>query len=190
MGRWPADARERLRRAAVELFVEQGFAATTVPQITERAGLTTRTFFRHFADKREVLFDGDEAPRLAARLVADVPAGVGPVELIATGLHTVAATRFDGRRDEVRVLRGIIRSDAGLAERDLRKRAALAAAMRAALLERGVDGPAAALLAETGVTVLFVAMDEWLDAERERPLGAFVDEALDALRGALARPAG
>ena len=56
MGRWEPDARDRLERAALELFVEHGFDPVTVPEITARAGLTTRTFFRHFADKREVLF--------------------------------------------------------------------------------------------------------------------------------------
>src|ERR1700710_310590 len=77
MGRWSPDARGRLERAAVELFVEQGFAATTVPQITARAGLTTRTFFRYFADKREVFFAGDEIPDLARRYLTAAPAGRG-----------------------------------------------------------------------------------------------------------------
>ncbi len=98
MGRWQPNARGRLERAAVELFAEQGFAATTVPQIAARAGLTTRTFFRHFADKREVLFAGDEElPALVARLVADAPAALGPMLVIAHGLETIAATTFEGR---------------------------------------------------------------------------------------------
>lgn len=80
--RWQPNARERLERAAVELFLEQGFAETTVPQITARAGLTTRTFFRHFADKREVLFAvEEEIPGLVARLVAEAPASFWPDEV-------------------------------------------------------------------------------------------------------------
>jgi AcrR family transcriptional regulator len=94
VGRWQPDARERLERAAIELFAQQGFAATTVPQITARAGLTTRTFFRHFADKREVLFGGDEIPALATRLMAEAPPSLDPMTLIVGGLKTVAETRF------------------------------------------------------------------------------------------------
>ncbi len=186
MGRWPADARERLQRAAVELFLEQGFAATTVPQITARAGLTTRTFFRHFADKREVLFGGDEIPRIAERLMAEAPASVDPLDLVVTGLRTVAESRFQGRREELRILRQIVRTDDSLAERDLHKRAAIAAAIRSGFLDRGVPLPDAALLAETTVTVLYVALDGWLERDEDRPLTAFIDEALNSLRSALA----
>src|SRR5580692_53830 len=109
MSRWQPDARERLERAALQLFTEQGFAATTVPQITSRAGLTTRTFFRHFADKREVLFGGAETPGYAARMMADAPASADPMTLLADGLQTFADTRFEGRRDEFRLRRDIIR---------------------------------------------------------------------------------
>src|SRR5580692_4264648 len=101
MSRWQPDARERLERAALQLFTEQGFAATTVPQITARAGLTTRTFFRHFADKREVIFGGDEIPALATRLMAEAPPSLTPMTLIIRGLRTVAETRFEGRREEI-----------------------------------------------------------------------------------------
>src|ERR1700712_4583059 len=130
MTRWAPDARGRLGQAAVELFTEQGFAATTVPQIAERAGLTTRTFFRHFADKREVLFAGDEIPETAAELMRDAPAGLDPLALARDRLRIVAATTFEGRRSEVRQVRAIIVSDGALRERDLRKRAALATAVR------------------------------------------------------------
>ena len=61
MGRWKPDARGRLEQAAFELFTERGFEQTTVAEIAERAGLTERTFFRYFADKREVLFAGADA---------------------------------------------------------------------------------------------------------------------------------
>lgn len=100
-------ARERLERAAIELFTQQGFAATTVPQITARAGPTTR-------------------------LLTEAPPSLDPMTLIVGGLKTVAQTRFEERREEIRERRAIIRSDPGLGERDLRKRAALAEAIRAA----------------------------------------------------------
>ncbi len=156
MSRWRPDARQRLEQAAIELFSSQGFAATTVPQITARAGLTTRTFFRHFADKREVLYGGDEIPEFAARLITDAPASLDPAMLLIGGLQTVAETRFEGRREEIRVRRDIIRSDEGLGERDLRKRADLGEAIRAGFIGRGVDARTAVLLAETAVTVVQV----------------------------------
>jgi len=186
VSRWRPDARERLERAAVELFAVQGFAATTVPQITARAGLTTRTFFRHFADKREVLFGGDEVPQFAAGLIADAPASLDPLTLIVSGLQTVAETRFAGQRDDFRRRRAIIRSDEGLRERELRKRAALAEVIKDGLAGRGVDGRTAALLAETCVTVLNVALDEWLDsADDDRTLFDIMLDTLASLRGAL-----
>jgi AcrR family transcriptional regulator len=185
MGRWRPDARERLRQAALELFAEQGFAATTVPEITARAGLTTRTFFRHFADKREVIFGGDEIPAMATRLIADAPLGLEPAAVITAGLKTVAETRFEGRRAEVRLNRELIRSDPGLGERDLRKRADLAAAIRAGFIDRGVAAATAALLAETTVTVLYVALDEWLDGGDERTLFEIMLGTFESLQGAL-----
>ena len=193
MGRWRPDARERLRQAALELFAEQGFAATTVPEITARAGLTTRTFFRHFADKREVIFGGDEIPAMATRLIADAPLGLEPAAVIVEGLKTVAETRFEGRRAEVRLNRELIRSDPGLGERDLRKRADLAAAIRTGFIDRGVAPATAALLAETTVTVIYVALDEWLDGDGDgdggpgagRTLFEIMLGTLESLQGAL-----
>ncbi len=181
VSRWAPDARERLERAALELFAEQGFAATTVPQITARAGLTTRTFFRHFADKREVIFAGDEIPASAAQVLAGLPREASPVALVTAGLRQVAAARFDGRRDQVRTVRALIRSDEGLTERDLRKRADLVAVLRDGLAARGWDALVAALTADTAVTVLHVALDRWIDEPgQERPLSVVVDEVARA----------
>jgi AcrR family transcriptional regulator len=191
VGRWQPDARERLERAAIELFTQQGFAATTVPQITARAGLTTRTFFRHFADKREVLFGGDEIPAFASRLMAEAPPSLDPVTLIVGGLKTVAETRFEGRREEIRERRDIIRSDQGLRERDLRKRADLSEAIKAGFIDRGIGTAAAALVAELTVTVLYLAIDEWLDSGGDRTLFEVITETFGSLQAALALlPAG
>ena len=185
MSRWRPNARERLVHAAIDLFAEQGFAATTVPEITARAGLTTRTFFRHFADKREVIFAGDEIPVFAARVMAEAPADLDPITLIVEGLRTVVETRFDGRRDELRVKRGIIRSDDSLRERELRKRAALSEAVRAGFIGRGVEATTAALLAETSVTLLHVSLDEWLDQDGDQGLFEIILKSLEALRATL-----
>jgi AcrR family transcriptional regulator len=185
VGRWRPDARQRLEQAAIELFSTQGFAATTVPQIAARAGLTTRTFFRHFADKREVLYGGDEIPELATRLIMDAPASLDPATLLISGLQTVAETRFEGRREEIRVRRAIIRSDEGLRERDLRKRADLGEAIRAGFTGRGVDATTAVLLAETAVTVIQVSLEEWLDSG-DRTLFEVMRDTIGSLQATLA----
>ncbi len=182
MARWRPDARERLERAALELFVDQGFADTTVPQIAARAGLTTRTFFRHFADKREVLFAGDEQlPALVAQLWADTPAALAPVAAIEHGLTTVARTRFEDNYDYLRTRRAVVQADESLRERELRKRSVLADAIHDGFLSRGVDEPAAALAAGIAGIVLDVALDQWLDSQDDRPLVDHVREAVGAL---------
>ena len=164
MGRWQPNAGERLERAAVELFVEEGFAETTVPQITARAGLTTRTFYRHFADKREVLFAGEEElPDLVARLMADAHASLGPMLLIEQGLQTVAATRFEGRLDYLRARRGVVQSDQGLRERELRKLSVLSEAITRGFRSRGLDDLTATVTAEIAVSVFSVSVSHWLD---------------------------
>ncbi len=190
MGRWQPNARGRLERAAVELFAEQGFAATTVPQITARAGLTTRTFFRHFADKREVLFAGDEElPALVARLVADAPAALGPMQVIAHGLEAIAATWFEGQFAYMRLRRAVIQADDGLRERELRKLDALAEAIDRGFRERGVDELTATLAAQLAVTVFDVTIGRWLDYADEQPLSALASDTLRAFRAVAAEPA-
>ena len=190
MARWQPGARERLERAALELFRERGFAATTVPEIAARAGLTTRTFFRHFADKREVLFAGEaELPAFAERLIAEAPASLGPMAVIARGLAAVAETAFDGRLEPVRLRRAVIDADAGLHERELRKLAALSDATRRGFLARGADALTAALAAELAVAAFRVSVARWLDqSERdgERRLSDVVAETLDALGSVVA----
>ncbi|MBF5080954.1 TetR/AcrR family transcriptional regulator [Quadrisphaera sp. INWT6] len=181
MGRWTPGARGRLEQAALELFVEQGFAATTVPQITERAGLTTRTFFRHFADKREVFFDGDAIPQAARRLLEQAPADVDPLTLLRHGLRRVGVERFDGRREEVRRRREVILAEPALRERDAQKRDDLVGVLRPGLLARGVDPLGAALLAEAAVAVLHVALESWLAETAERSFGDVTDACFDRL---------
>ena len=186
MSRWQPGAQQRLKRAALELFAEQGFAATTVPEITARAGLTTRTFFRHFADKREGLFGGDEIPTLAERLMADAPPSLDPVTLIVEGLQNVADARFEPQREEIRAQQAIIRSDEGLRERDLHKRAAISDAVRTGFVRRGLPRAQAALLAELSLALLYVSMDEWLDQDGDRPLSEIIPETLATLRATVA----
>lgn len=179
-----------MERAALELFVERGFAETTVPQITARAGLTTRTFFRHFADKREVLFTVEEEfPALVSGLMADTPASLSPMALIAQGLEIIAVTRFEGQREYLRTRRAVIQSDEGLRERELRKLSVLSEAIRLGFRNRGVDELTSTLAAQIAVTVFNVAVSRWLDQDGEQPLSDLVHDTLRALRSVTADPA-
>src|SRR6478672_9355857 len=114
MGRWEPNARGRLEQAAIALYAERGFENTTVAEIAERAGLTERTFFRHFADKREVLFAGSglfEEQMVGA--VAAAPAGASPIDAAAAGLEAAAAM-LQERRDFARQRQAIIAASAEL----------------------------------------------------------------------------
>ena len=179
--RWAPDARGRLERAAFELFAEHGYSAVTVPQITARAGLTTRTFFRYFADKREVIFGGDEIPEEAARLIRAAPPDLEPMEVVGVVLAHVAAERFDGRRDETVAWRRMINTDDSLRDRDARKRADLVIAARAAFLDRGEPGLSATMFAEAGALVFHVALDTWVTRPDLQPLTRVVVEVMALL---------
>ena len=184
MSRWQPNARERLERAARELFVEQGFAATTVPQITARAGLTTRTFFRHFADKREVLFAGeDEMPAVMTRVFVDAAPELTPMEVIVRGLSDVVAPRFDGLRDYLRVRRTVVQSDEGLRERELRKLAIIASGGYDGFRRRGLGHLEATLAAQVAVTVFDTSLTRWLDDPGDRSLAEIVAETAAVLAG-------
>src|SRR5262249_25569139 len=138
MGRWEPNARGRLAEAAMALYLERGYDQTTVADIAERAGLTSRTFFRHFADKREVLFDGSSALEEAmVEAVAAAPEGARPMEAMAAALDA-AAQMIGTRRDFSRARQTIITSSAELRERELIKMASLAASLATALRGRGV----------------------------------------------------
>jgi len=183
MSRWQPGAADRLERAALELFLRQGFAETTVPQIAERAGVTTRTFFRHFPDKREVLFSYDqELPGVVAELMAGAPASITPLDEIARSLRIVAETRLADAYDYLRVHREIVRSDPGLQEREAQKNAVLAEAVRRGFLAMGHDELAATLSAHLAVTVLTVSINRWLDLDGALALPELLDETLATVR--------
>ncbi|MDP4334215.1 TetR family transcriptional regulator [Curtobacterium sp. A7_M15] len=185
MVRWAPDARERLRTAALELFAERGFAATTVPDIVLRAGLTKRTFFRHFSDKREVFFGDDEIPRLAARVLAEAPAGTAPPALVADGLRVLAEQRFEPRREEIRSARRIIDAEPSLRERDLRKQADLRDAVRQGFLARGEDELTARVLGGLTVELFQTALEAWLADDDIAPLTEHLDRVLRRMRTTL-----
>ncbi|MBO2456021.1 TetR/AcrR family transcriptional regulator [Actinomadura violacea] len=187
MARWEPNARERLVRAAIDLFAEQGYDATTVTGIAERAGLTKTTFFRHFPDKREVLFAGQELhSRTLGEAVAAAPASATPLQAVAAALDALAATFTDDRRDFAARLLTVIAANDELRERAAFKHDQLAAAIAGALRERGTPGPAAGIAAELGVRAFDAAYARWSDTSVARTLADLAREALDELRSALA----
>jgi AcrR family transcriptional regulator len=186
MSRWEPNARGRLEQAALELYVERGFEQTTVAGIAARAGLTERTFFRYFADKREVLFSGQGAlEELVVGALADAPASLTPIDAVATALEATAVP-FRDRRDRARQRQGVIAANSELRERELIKLARLASAMADALRRRGVADPAASLAAEAGIAVFRVAFERWLDDTRERDLAELIRESLRELKAVTA----
>ena len=183
MTRWEPGTRERLQQAALELFSTRGFEQTTAADIAQSVGLTERTFFRHFADKREVLFDGQHLMAKAfLEGFAAAPAGAGPMEVVASALRSGTAFFADDRRPYSRARQAVIDQNPALQERERHKMAELAAVGRDALLARGIADPVATLAAEMGTTVFTVAFAQWIRAGEERSLAEIATTVLDELR--------
>ena len=162
MGRWEPNARGRLELAALELFGERGFDQTTAAEIAARAGVTERTFFRHYADKREVLFGSSNPLRdFLEQAVAAAPRDAAPIDAAAHALATAGATMQE-RAEFVRQRQTVILANPELLERELAKRTVLVAAVAGALRERGVTDPTATLVAETAIAVFHVAFQSWV----------------------------
>jgi AcrR family transcriptional regulator len=186
MVRWEPDSRGRLEQAALALYGERGFEHTTVAEIAERAGLTERTFFRHFADKREVLFGGaGRLQELMVSAVADAPATALPIDAVM-GAVVAAGDLLQQRRDFARQRQAVIVANAELRERELIKMATLASALADALRGRGVTDPAASLTAEAGVAVFRVAFQRWVEATGPADLPTFMRASLDELKAVTA----
>ncbi|MFF7329783.1 TetR/AcrR family transcriptional regulator [Streptomyces sp. NPDC090306] len=165
MARWQPDARMRLVVAAVDLFTEQGYDATTVTQIAERAGVTKSTFFRHFSDKRELLVAGQETlSRLLADGIAEAPANATPLQAVAAGLERASSAMGPANRELGPRLKAAVAASTELQERDALKNVGLAAAMTTALVARGVPGPTAHLAGELGVLAFKRGYAHWSDS--------------------------
>lgn len=183
MVRWEPGTRERLQAAALELFTERGFEQTTAADIAAAVGVSERTFFRHFADKREVLFDGQS--RLVDAVVEGLraaPADAPALDVVAAGLRAGAGLFPDDRRAWARLRRAVIAEHPALLERERHKMAELARTMRAALVARGTSEPAATLAAESGSTVFTVAFGQWIAEGEHRSLAELQTGVLDDLR--------
>ncbi|MEU0945549.1 TetR/AcrR family transcriptional regulator [Streptomyces canus] len=193
MGRWEPNSRGRLAEAALELYAEQGFEKTTVTEIAEAAGLTERTFFRHFADKREVLFYGTEmALDMLTRAIAEAPASASPMDAVGAALESFGAF-FQADPERVRRRDAVVSASTELRERELVKLDAFASAMVGALRERGTPEPTACLAAEAGLAAFKVAYAQWVAAEPgkmgrtgEQELPQLVRKALTELQELLA----
>lgn len=170
----------------MELFLERGYDTVTVAEIAARAGLTKRTFFRHFTDKREVLFSGHQPAhgRFFAEAIVGAPVGATPLAAIGAGLQAISADFSEDRRDFLAQRQTVIASNPDLRERELLKRAALTATMAGALSERGVTEPNASLAAEVGALALSAAYSRWLEPANAEPIARLVDGALRELSAA------
>jgi AcrR family transcriptional regulator len=183
MGRWEPGSAGRLQEAALALYAAQGFEQTTAAQIAARAGVTERTFFRHFTDKREVIFGGSAL--LQERIVAGVggaPATDGPLAAVGRGLDLAAVMLGEFRRDLVRRRQAVIAANPELRERELAKLADYAAEVAAALRRRGVDPIQATLAAEAGMTLLRVALQQWAEGDDGPDLAVVMRDSVAELR--------
>jgi AcrR family transcriptional regulator len=186
MSRWQPDPEGRLSKAAIALFEKQGYDETTVAEIAEAAGLTKRTFFRYFTDKREVLFNGSH--ELQERWIGGIraaPPHASPVAAVFAGLDEVAEL-FADRQPFARIRSRIIAANPELQERELIKLQSLAGAIQAALVDRGVPVNAAILASQAGVTVFHVAFARWVEQEDPAAFKRLMDESLEELRSVTA----
>ncbi|WP_033217112.1 TetR/AcrR family transcriptional regulator [Kitasatospora phosalacinea] len=189
MARWQPGAAQRLVVAAVDLFTEQGYDATTVTQIAERAGVTKSTFFRHFSDKRELLVAGQETlGKLLADGITEAPADATPLQAVAAGLERASSAMGPANREIGPRLRAAVAASTELQERDALKSVGLAAAMTAALVARGVPEPTAHLAGELGVLAFKRGYAQWSEGDRddEEGLAPHALAALADLRAATA----
>ncbi len=186
MARWEPDASGRLVEAAMQLYAERGFDQTTVADIAARAGLTERTFFRYFADKREVLFSGSHVlQQFLVDKVAGAPPSTPPLDAVA---HALAESGqfFEPRRDFARQRHALIVAHPELHERELNKFFTLAAALGEALRRRGVPPSAASLAADAGMTIFKRAFESWVADDKKKDLAHHVRAAHAELQGVVA----
>ena len=187
MSRWEPDARGRLERAALALYGERGFENTTVAGIAAAAGLTERTFFRYFTDKREVLFAGAAALQdLLVNAVVEAPRSAAPIDAIAAALEAAAAV-FQERRDFSVQRQSVIAANTELQERELIKLATLASALADALRRRGVTDPTAGLAAEAGIAVFKIAFERWISAPDQPDLSQLLEDLFDQMGAVTSR---
>jgi AcrR family transcriptional regulator len=186
MARWAPGSKGRLEEAALALFEERGYEGTTVADIAARAGLTKRTFFRYFADKREVLFSGSEVlEETMLKAVREAPAKATPLAAAAAGLDA-SAEIFERIPDRAGKRQALLDANPELQERERAKLAHLSGAVAGALRERGVTEPSAGLAADAAMSILRVAFGRWLADPHGQDLRALLRDALAELKSVTA----
>lgn len=187
MARWQPDAQGRLVQAALDLFSERGYENTTVVEITERAGLTKSTFFRHFRDKREVLFGSDTMAALLVDAIAEAPATASPLEVVAHALDAVGREAFTPARREFNARRrAVIAANPELQEREALKGLDLTTLVIEALKRRGVPDMRACVAAELGALAMKIAYDRWIDGTNDDEFSDLARRTLSELQAATA----
>ena len=182
MPRSGEEARARLQQAALDLYAERGFDATTTAEIAARAGVTERTYFRHFADKREVLFDGEAALQAAlADAVSGAPDDAPPLAILRRAFQA-AVPALEAKRTVTEARHRVISTSPALRERDLAKRESLKRALSTALEGRGLPGRVARLAADVGLVAWAEVVDRWLD-DPSSSLDALLAREFDDLAG-------
>ncbi|MFG6475757.1 TetR/AcrR family transcriptional regulator [Microbacterium sp. P06] len=188
MARWEPNTRGRLLQAAVELFAERGYDATTAAEIADRANVTRTTLFRHFADKREILFQGqDELVALALDGVRSAPPQSTPFGILRAGILPLCAVHTEDRREIRQRLASIIPASLELRERAAFKRSAVTDALHGALTARLGDARQAGTLADVGVRAYYDGYTAWIDSDEREPLTDVVGAELEAAESALVR---
>jgi len=189
MVRWEPGARERLQAAALELFATRGFEQVTAAEIAQSVGLTERTFFRHFSDKREVLFYGqDQFLEAFIDGVGAAPPDASPLEIIASALQATGSFFPNERRSRSRARQSVIDQNPALREREVHKLASLATTVAEALRARGVGEPAATLAAQSGATVFGIAFAQWIREGEQRSMPDIASDVLHELVSLTERP--
>jgi len=188
MPRWGPDADNRLYLAAMELIFERGYDAVTVAEIAEHAGLRKRSFFRYFADKREVLFAGSaDFEQAVVEALRDAPAALRPVEAVVAALAS-AGSGLTAWGEPVRQRHRVVRSSSELRERELIKLEALTVALATELAGRGVAEPDATLVAQVGVAAFATSFQRWAEEPGAGSLDELMADALRRLRAELGDP--
>jgi AcrR family transcriptional regulator len=186
MGRWEPNARGRLEQAALALYAERGYEQVTVAEIAERAGLTERTFFRHYADKREVLFGGAHLLQdHLTRGVAEAPPGASPIDATAAALAATGAMMQE-RRELAQRRQEVVEANPELRERELTKMSALAGALADALRARGVADTTARMTAQAGIAVFHVAFETWIKDPQDEEFPEVIRRSFAELRAVTA----
>jgi AcrR family transcriptional regulator len=181
MPRWEHGSEDRLKKAAIDLFEEQGFENTSVIEIAERARVTTRTFFRYFSDKREVLFAGsDDLRAVLIKEILQAPYVVEPLQVV-TGVLAQFNWESMGSRSFQRQRQSVIAANPGLLERDLVKHHSIAVGFMDALRQRGVDADIAQLAARVGIQLFFTAYEHWLEAGVKADLALMSESVMSLL---------